>query len=289
MTELDLKQVKHAFGRAAEHYEAHAVLQREVESRLLERLELLQSPPQRILDVGCGTGHGTRLLDECYPQAHSIGLDFALPMLRQASTQTEKLEDFHWINADAGSLPLVNDSIDLLFCNLCLQWCENLPQVFHEFRRVMRPGGLLLISTFGPNTLHELQTAWAGIDTKPHVNHFPFMSDIGNCLLSAGFREPVLDKEKIILTYSELRTLLGELKAIGATNANKQRSRTLTGKKRFKDLSFAYEIFRIKDRLPATYEVIYAQAFAPDGGQPRRNQGGEIAHFPVEKLRGSRR
>lgn len=289
MTMFDREQIRRAFGRAAKSYETHAVLQREIESRLLERLELLQAPPARVLDVGCGTGHATALLRKRYRQAEVIALDFALPMLKQARRHAGWWNPYSLVCADANALPVQDASVDLLFCNLCLQWCEDLPLVFGEFRRVMCPGGLLLISTFGPDTLHELRTAWAQVDAVPHVNHFPDMMRVGDILLSTGFRDPVLDTENVLLTYVNIRTLMSELKAIGATNANSQRSRTLTGKKHLNEVAVAYEKFRINSRLPATYEVIYAQAFAPESGQPHRNQEGDIAHFSIEKLRGSRR
>jgi malonyl-CoA O-methyltransferase len=154
---------------------------------------------------------------------------------------------------------------------------------------VLRPGGLLLFTTFGPATLHELRAAFAAADAAPHVGRFVDMHDIGDALLTTGFRDPVLEREDFTLTYSDALTLMRELRAIGATNADVKRPRTLTGKAHLARVVAAYESFRRDGVLPATYEVVYAQAFAPEPGQPRRTAGGEIASFPIERLRGRRR
>ncbi len=282
---FDHEQIRRAFGRAAASYEAHAVLQREVAARLLERLDLLKTPPARLLDAGCGPGHTAALLRKRYRHAEVIALDFALPMLKQARRHRGWWKPYHRVCADVAALPLAECSVDLLFCNLCLQWCEDLTRVFNEFRRVLRPGGLLLISTFGQDTLHELRSAWASVDAKPHISPFIDIQGIGNALMAAGFRDPVLDTEHFTLTYPDAQNLMQDLKAIGANNANAARSRGLTGKSRLQQVYDAYEYWRHEGRLPATYEVIYAHAFAPEPGQPQRSDDGEIASFPVEHLR----
>jgi malonyl-CoA O-methyltransferase len=180
-------------------------------------------------------------------------------------------------------------SIDVLFSNLCIQWIDDLPALFAEFRRVLRPGGYLAFSTFGPDTLHELRAAWAAADSTPHVSAFAHIGQVGDALIAAGFRDPVLDTEHFTLRYTVAADLMRELKAIGATNADAQRARGLTGKAHFRRALDAYEGYRQDGSLPATYEVICAHAFAPDSGQPRRLAGAEIATFSVDALRGSRR
>ena len=284
---LDTRQVRHAFGRAAATYAAHAVLQHEVEQRLLERLEYLASEPQRVLDVGCGPGGAALAMHKRWKSAHVVALDLALPMLRRI--RSGWLRPLARVNADARALPLADASVDVLFSNLCLQWIDDVPALFDEFRRVLRPRGYLAISTFGPDTLHELRAAWAQVDRAPHVGRFADIARVGDALTHAGFRDPVLDAEHFTLTYSDAGTLMRELKAIGATNADSSRIRGLTGKTHWRRMLDAYEAFRTDGVLPATYEVIYAHAWAPEPGQPRRGRGGEIASFPVERLRGSRR
>jgi malonyl-CoA O-methyltransferase len=285
---LDPRQIRRAFGRAAKTYAKHAALQREVEDRLLERLEYVERTPQRVLDIGCGLGRASSLLRKRWKSAQTVALDLALPMLRRVHTGWR--HPLARICADARALPLADASIDVLFSNLCIQWIDDVPALFEEFRRVLRPGGYLAISTFGPDTLYELRAAWAAADRAPHVSGFVDIARVGDALMAAGFRDPVLDAEHFTLTYTDAASLMRELKAIGATNADARRMRGLTGKNHLRRALDAYESFRREDVLPATYEVIYAHAWGPQPGQPRRaRSGGEIASFPLERLRGSRR
>lgn len=285
---FDTRQVRRAFGRAASSYEANAVLQREVEQRLLERLDYLEAVPARVLDLGCGPGHAAQTMRARWKGAQVIALDAALPMLNRIKPAW--LRPLARVNADARALPFADASLDVIYSNLCVQWVDDLPALFDEFRRVLRPGGYLALSTFGPDTLHELRAAWAQADRSPHVSQFADIARVGDALMHGGFRDPVLDAEHFTLTYKEAPTLMRELKAIGATNADPARARGLTGRTHYRRAIEAYEAFRADGLLPATYEVIYAHAWAPDPGQPRRGRGGgEIASFPLERLRGSRR
>ena len=286
---FDSLQIRRAFGRAATSYDAHSALQDEVQRRLQERLDEAGLNPQRTLDVGSGTGRGTAALRKRYPQAQTIALDLALPMLHAARRQRSWLRPFARVCGDAEAQPFADASIDLLHSNLCLQWCGELNTVLGEFRRVMRPRGTLLFSTFGPQTLYELRAAFAEVDATPHVSGFLDMHSIGDALLAAGFRDPVLERDTFTLTYSSLLHLMRELRAIGATNADSARTRGLTGKAHLQRVIEAYEINRSDGRLPATYEVVYAQAWAPDASQPRRSGNQDIASFPIDQLRGSRR
>lgn len=290
MTPFDRDQVRRAFGRAAAGYAEHAVLQHEVEDRLLERLDFVTTPPQRVLDLGCGPGRASGHLRKRWRKAEVIAMDLALPMLQQARREGSWLRPLARVCADARQLPLADNSIDVLFSSLCIQWIVDLPALFDEFRRVLRPDGFLALSTFGPMTLYELRSAWAEVDRAPHVSQFADIQRVGDALLAAGFRDPVLDGEEITLTYADAGALMRDLKAIGATNADLHRRRGLTGKSRLKAVAAAYEEYRRDDgRLPATYEVLYAHAWGPRPGQPRRQGGTDIATFPVDQLRIRRR
>ena len=287
---LDRRQVRRNFGRAATTYEQHDVLQREVQAQLLERLDIHPQPPSLVVDVGAGTGRGSALLRERYGKAQIIAVDLALPMLHAARSHLSWRRPFARVCAEASALPLPDHSVDVLHSNLCFQWIDDLPALFGECMRVLKPGGLLAFSSFGPDTLKELRAAWAQADRQPHVSRFLDMHDVGDALLAAGLRDPVLDVCRYTLVYSEPRKLLLELRGLGATNADSSRGRGLTGKSHYRRMLQAYETMRVDGRIPATWEVITAHAWGPPIGQPRRvTGGGEIASFSVDSLRGSRR
>jgi len=279
--------VRRGFGRAARDYAAAAVLQHEVESRLIERLDDFSIDPNRILDVGCGPGSGSLALKKRYRKADIVALDLALPMAREAKRQAGWFRPkYSVVCADASALPFADGAFDLVFSNLCMQWVPDLPALFAQWRRVLAPGGLLLCSSFGPDTLWELRDAFAQADGDvPHVNHFAPIQTLGDALMHEGFRDPVLDTDRFTLTYAHAADLMRELRLIGAGNALADRRRSLTGKSRMQAAFAAYESHRRTDgSLPATYEVLYAHAFAPEPGQPRREEGKEIAAVPVTRI-----
>jgi len=228
-------------------------------------------------------------LKQRYPKAEVIALDLALPMLRAAKQHNSWLKPFMRVCAEATHLPLADHSVDVLYSNLCFQWVDDLPALFGECMRVLKPGGFLAFSSFGPDTLKELRAAWAEADQQPHVGRFLDMHDVGDAMLNAGLRDPVLDVFRYTLTYSEPRKLLEELQGLGATNADRARARGLTGKSRYRRMLAAYETMRVDGRIPASWEVVSAHAWGPPVGQPRRVPGGEIASFSIDSLRGSRR
>ena len=289
---FDTRHIRHAFSRAAGSYDAAAALQHEVEARLLESLDYLEDrEPRTVLDLGCGPGRAAAAMRRRWPSARLLALDLALPMLHAAQPASGKPSRWSLrkpvdrICADARALPLADDTVDVLFSNLCLQWVEDLPAVFAGFRRVLKPGGLLLLSSFGPDTLHELRAAFAQADAAPHVSPFASIAQVGDALMHAGFRNPVLDRDAMATRYADLPALMRELRAIGATNALRSRRSTLTGKSRFARAADAYEVERRADgMLPASWEIITAMAWAPEAGAPIREAGAEVAQFPADRI-----
>ncbi|HXH03797.1 MAG TPA: malonyl-ACP O-methyltransferase BioC, partial [Candidatus Competibacteraceae bacterium] len=243
---LDPARVCAGFERAARGYDTAAVLDREVAARMLERLELVKQVPATVLDVGCGTGEATQALAKRYPKARVIGLDRSLGMLAVARRRGTWWRRLPLVCGDAERLPLADASIDLLFSNLLLHWCNEPERVFAEFRRVLRPGGLLMFSTFGPDTLTELRQSWVAADggRHVHVHRFIDMHDLGDALLRAHLADPVMDAERITLTYAGLDGLFADLRALGARNAAAGRAPGLTGRGRLAALSAAYEQWR---------------------------------------------
>jgi len=283
---FDAARLKRSFGRAARAYVEVAVLQREVEARLLEQLAVLEDRrPARILDVGSGPGRASGAMKKRWPGADVIAMDLALPMLREVPRHTRFWRPVRRICADATQLPLADASIDVIFSSLCLQWVADLPVALAEFRRVLRPDGLLLFSTFGPDTLLELREAYlAAGERHPPLSPFAAIQQVGDALVAAGFRAPVLERDTFTLTYPDVRALLLELRAIGATDAQPQRPRGLGGKARHAGMVRAYEGQRRDGVLPSTWEVITAMAWAPQAGVPRREQGADVASFPADRI-----
>lgn len=265
--DIDKRRVRYAFDRAASGYDRVAVLQREVGARLLERLDYIRLQPQTIADIGAGTGHLSKALAQRYKKARVIALDLAPTMLREArrnaATLARLLHRQCFVCGDAERLPFAAQTTDMIFSNLTLQWCDNLDGVFAEFRRILKPGGLLLFSTFGPDTLKELRDSWASADKAVHVSAFIDMHDIGDALQRSGFADPVMDAEHFTLTYPDVYPLMNELKTLGAHNAASGRPRTLTGKGRLRAMMETYERYRDKGVLPATFEVAYGLAWTP--------------------------
>jgi malonyl-CoA O-methyltransferase len=281
---IDSGRVQHSFGRAASGYDASAVLQARVRAELLERLEVVRLEPAVILDLGAGTGHASLALKRRHRAAQVVALDLAPGMLQEAGRRQTLLRRFRRVCADAAALPLRAASVDLVFSNLMLQWCNDPAVVFRECRRVLKPGGLLTFTTFGPDTLVELRRAWAAAaDGHTHVNRFIDMHDLGDALVRSGLAEPVLDVERYTLTYATVRDLMRDLKAIGAHNANAGRPRGLTGRGAFERMVAAYETSRRDDRLPATYEVVFGQAWAPVSPSSGRGTPGEVT-VPIDRI-----
>lgn len=277
--QLDKHDIRRAFDQAAAHYDEVAVLQREVGERVLSRLDLIKLEPRTILDLGSGTGTGARALAKRYKKARIVNLDIAPAMLAYARDQVRGwFSKQRYVCADAEVLPLADHSVDMIFSNLTLQWCEDLAGAAREFRRVLKPGGLLMFSTLGPDTLKELRAAWRAVDDNVHVHDFADMHDVGDAMVHARLADPVMDMEYITMTYADVHRLMRDLKTLGAHNAGVQRSHGLTGKSRLKQMIAAYEQFRRDGELPATYEVVYGHAWAPTRQQfePQTESGEAI-------------
>lgn len=259
---LDERSARRCFERASARYDASAVLQTQVRAQLLGRLDFTALSPRIVLDAGAGTGHASRALKARYPRARVIAVDYALGMLRAAGAQRAWLRPFDRVCADAGRLPFATASVDLILSNFLVHWCDP-KQLFSEFRRVLAPRGLLSFTSLGPDTLQELHAAWASVDAAICVHRFVDMHDLGDELVRSGFAAPVLDVERYTLHYSDLRALLADLRAGGACNATRGRPRGLTGKHKFAAVEAAYEAHRQQGRLPATFEVVFGQAWTP--------------------------
>lgn len=279
---LDVRQVRRAFDRASVSFESCSQVHTEIRSRLLERLEVVRIEPRVVVDLGAAHGAGSRVLTARYRSAHVIALDLSPAMLLRAARQQGFFRRFGRVAGDAQQLPLAGGCVDLVFSNLMLQWCADPDAVFRELRRVMRPDALLLFTTLGPDTLKELRQAWAG-DENVHVHRFIDMHDLGDALLRAGFAEPVMDTERLTVTYPNLTALRRELKDSGSSNLAAGRRRSLGGRQSLQTARERYETGRTEQVLPASLEVIYGHAWVGATRAPAATAG-EV-RIPLSSVR----
>ena len=288
---VDSRKVRRNFARAASGYDTAAVLQREVAARMLERLDYVKIAPQRVLDVGCGTGGSLGALSERYPKSFVFGADTSEAMLLAGRGQRKRLR---WLlpfvrgnttpllAANALALPLRTASTGLVWSNLMLHWLDDPLVAFRDLHRVLDVGGLLMFSTFGPDTLKELRSCFA--DGHEHTHRFIDMHDYGDMLTECGFADPVMDVEMLTMTYSDVDDLFADLRRNGGGCAMQDRRRGLMGRKTWHAARAAYAQYARDGRLPATFEIVYGHAWK---AQPTRTADGRaIVRFdPKQRLR----
>lgn len=284
---LDAARVRQCFEAGAARLPGQDFLARESASRMAERLPYIRHSPQRILDLGCGHGPDLPLLTQQYPQADCLGLDITLPLLRHARPQTSIWQRLlprqagpALLCADASKLPLASASVDMVWSNLLLHWLPDPAPALRELQRVMRSGGLLMFATLGPDTFSELRQALPGA----HLHQFIDMHDLGDALVQAGFAEPVMDMQRITLTYPDVDSLLRELRAASAGNARGDRPRGLGRRGDWQTARQALETRRQPDgRLALSVELVFGHAWRT---APRETADGRaIIHFQPKAAR----
>jgi malonyl-CoA O-methyltransferase len=248
-----MSKIRNTFNNASSNYNDNAFLQNEIANRLAEKLKVISIKPQTIIDLGSGTGLLSNKTAEIFPNSNLFCVDFAQQSLLENSQNLK-------VCANAYELPFASNSVDFIVSNLMMQWCPDLKILFNECFRVLKPQGLFLFTTFGPDTLKELKRSWSAVDSSAHVNNFIDMHDIGDQMLQSGFQSPIMEMENITLTYEKVLDLMHDLKSIGAQNVG-NRSKALTGKTKFNKMIEMYESYRSDGKLPATYEVIYGHAW----------------------------
>lgn len=264
---LDHTLLRRRFAANAQHAREADFLAREVASRMAERLDYIRIEPRRILDLGCGHGADLPMLAQRYPQAERIGLDFALPLLNLAREERSlfqrllgKARGPALLCADATALPLARASVQLVWSNLLLSCLSDPLPAFRECNRVLEVGGLLMFATLGPDTLKELRAALPA-HTGERVHRFIDMHDLGDALVQAGFSDPVMDMQTLTLTYTELDSLLRDLRQAGANNAATTRPRGLTGRRGWLNARKQLDTLRQEGRIPATIELVFGHAW----------------------------
>ena len=276
---IDTRAARRMFARAAASVAKGDFLAREAESRMADRLDYLKFTPKRILDLGCGRGASMELLTSRYPSAGIIGIDSCLPLL-EGSGRDGGIGALlkRWVGratgaslrstccADMEQLPFAVSSASMIWSNLALAWVRDPAAAFTEFARVLEPGGLLMFSSYGPDTLRELREAFDGIDSYAHTMRFVDMHDLGDMMAASGFATPVVDMQALTLTYADVEGLIRDLRSTGETNVAADRRRGLLTPEAWARFKQAYEAKRRNDRLPATIELIFGHAWK---GEPR--------------------
>lgn len=252
---IDKSQIARSFGRAAVSYDSVAHFQRWTADKLLTKFPC--QPYQSVMDLGCGTGYSSNELSLRLSSEAYFGLDLSKDMLAYARSK-HQAENRHWLAGDAENLPVSSNSMDLIFSSLAIQWCADLPKMFGEIFRVLKPGGVFAFSTLVEGSLKELSDAWKTVDQKQHVNSFESMTDIRSALKDIKLEIECLEQEAVVLKYESVRDLTRELKLLGAHNMTADRPTRLTSKSALRAFIAAYEEMRVVEGyLPATYQVLW--------------------------------
>lgn len=296
---ISLSRVRHLFSRP-QRSAGSAFLRREIATRMREKLELVNLSAQHVMDAGCGDGADLAALLDRFPQAQLTALDGSFAMLQlarsqeqQRQAQSRKLLEKIWAKlhttttreqylcANFAQVPMTANSLDMIWSNLALHWHPQPDVVFAEWKRILRPEGLVMFSCFGPDTLQELRLAFAALDQEMHCLNFVDMHDFGDQLVSAGFSNPVMDMEKITLTYQSVASLFADVRSLGG-NPLQQANHMRLSKAAYQDLQNALEAQRdAQGQLKLSIEVIYGHAFKP---VPSKLSSGEsIVQFHPQK------
>ncbi len=277
------REISKAFNRKASQYEKTAKVQKEIGSRLFERLDYLKLEPRYILDLGCGTGLFTQLLKKKYPKAQVVGLDIARAMLDISKQKHSWRSKWQVVNGDMHTLPFPSGLFDLVFSSQTIHWSSNAPLLFNELNRIMNQGGCLMFSTLGPDSLKELKTAWSKVDGYAHANDFMDMHDLGDIMLKASFVDPVVDMEYLSVHYPSVEALLKALKDQGVRNIHSNRNQGVTTPHQLKVLKQAYTTLQTEEgQIPLTYEVVYGHAWK---GSTHKAQNGSETVIPISQIK----
>lgn len=262
--------VRRRFDRAATQFAGADFVHRRSADGLLQRMLPISMQPQLVLDIGSALGEGSRMLAKHFKKARIVSLDTSASMLGAAHKARGWFSRVRELQADARQLPLQTGSVDLVFANMLLPWIDNLPACLEEVARVLRPDGTFLFATLGPDSLTEIRQAWRNIDDGLHVHEFPDMHNLGDAIVRAGLRDPVLDIDYLTVTYRNTEALFSDLAAAGARNSLLGRRQSLTGKGRLDKLREHLLSRAIEGVLQLKLELVYGHAW---GGGPPTGHG----------------
>tara|TARA_B100000787_G_scaffold150662_1_gene123337 strand:+ start:259 stop:1059 length:801 start_codon:yes stop_codon:yes gene_type:complete len=260
---IDKDYKRKVFDRHAKTYDQYSSLQNKISDNLFKKLDLIELKPNLILDLGCGTGRNGRIMKEKYKNIKIINYDFSVNMLLEAKKKQYKILDnkSDFVCGDIEELSFSENTFDVIWSTSSLQWCNNLSDIFKKAKVILKPGGLFIFSTFGPNTLFELRNITKKISNYQKTNNFLGALSIEDKLINEGFIDPIVDSEEFCLTYKDINKLFLDLRKIGATSGFKNRKIGLSGKSFLKLISDGYKEYSYDGIFPATYEAIYGYAW----------------------------
>jgi len=265
---LNKCHVRRRFDRAAAGFDDVDYVHRASFDGLIERLSPVIIEPKLILDLGSATGTGSRQLGKQFRKSAVISLDASSQMLRISAARHSSFSRIREVRADAARIPLPTGSVDLVIANMLLPWMDNLPAFFAEIARVLKKGGLFAFATLGPDSFAEFRQAWAAIDALPHVHVFPDMHIVGDALLQAGLGDPILDVDKLIVTFPGIIELQRDLEGSGARNCLQDRRQTLTGASRYRAMQREFHHIRKRSPVSLELELVYGHAWGRGPGMP---------------------
>lgn len=280
---LRRQDVLRRFTRAAQQFDEADFVHRHAAVGLFERMLPMQIDAARVLDLGCAIGRDRKRLGKRFPGALVIGLDNSRAMLRQAQSKRSWLSAPAFVQADAEGLPFAGGSIDVIYANLLLPWVDDLRSCFTAIARVLRNDGAFVFSTLGPDSFTELRNACIGSDPGRHVRKFPDMHDVGDTLIGSGFRDPVLDVDRLQLQYHDVSRLFSDLRRTAAGNSLRDRDRGLTGKDRFRAFRERIAGTAAEQAITLTLEVVYGHAWG--GGPPAGTSEYRVAAAGIRRRR----
>ena len=265
---LRTKDIRRRFDRSADLFDSADFVHSATRDGLLARLDPLLIDARTVLDLGAATGAANRMLEKRFKRSHVISIDLSHNMLKTARTKKPWLSKTSFVQAAAWHLPFKTESIDVIFANQLLPWIDNPATVFREIARVLRKGGLFTFATLGPDSLQEIHRAWAAVDEGHHVNRFLDMHDLGDGLVNAGLRDPVLDVDRLAVSYDSSDALFRDLTTVGARNALQSRATGLTGKGVFRGMTQALSAAAVEGKITLNLELVFGHCW---GAGPKKD------------------
>ncbi len=280
---FDSRHMRRRFERAATGFDAADFVHAETRRGMFERLDGVTVTASTVLDLGSATGSAMPALSKRFGRAHVVAVDLAANMLAEGRRKKAWFARSSFVQADAARLPLADASVDVIFSNLMLPWIADPTPVFAEVARVLRKDGLFAFATLGPDSLQEVVRAWAGLDDHAHANPFPDMHNLGDGLVNAGLRDPVLDVDRLEISYNDSSRLFSDLTAVGARNALTARPPGLTGRARFAAMTTALENAADGDGLSLDLELVYGHCWGGGRRQDPANWGVDAGSIPIRR------